>query len=130
MTGDGSSIGSKFGICFVGDWVWGMKDFIDTSFMKLMDPTHLFEDYETHGTKYPLPNYGLFEEETEEMLELMRDVRQRVKEIDAKSASELLGCPSREKQFLDKLEIIMRMNTDEEFRDEVVKHFSPPYLIK
>ena len=33
MTGDGSCVGSKHGISFVGDWVWRMKDYIDQGFM-------------------------------------------------------------------------------------------------
>lgn len=49
-TGDGSCIGSKSGISFVGKWVWKMKDFIDTDFMNLFDPNFLFKDYLTKGT--------------------------------------------------------------------------------
>ena len=58
--GDGKSIGTKFGITFVGKWVWGMKDFIDLSFMYLFDPNFLFEDYKNQGTKNPveLSTYG------------------------------------------------------------------------
>ena len=29
MTGDGSAIGTKYGITFKGKWVWLMKDYID-----------------------------------------------------------------------------------------------------
>ena len=36
--GDGTSIGSKYGITFVGKWVWEMKDYIDVSFMDLFTP--------------------------------------------------------------------------------------------
>ena len=50
MTGDGSAIGSKHGISFVGKWVWTMKNYIDTSFMNLLDPKYLFNDFVTHGT--------------------------------------------------------------------------------
>ena len=50
MTGDGNCIGSKFGISFVGKWVWGMKDYIDMSFMNLFNPRYLYKDYETMGT--------------------------------------------------------------------------------
>ena len=46
MTGDGNCLGSKFGICFVGKWVWHLKDFIDMSFMDLFNPAYLFNDYE------------------------------------------------------------------------------------
>jgi hypothetical protein len=53
MTGDGKGIGSKFGIAFSGKWVWNMKDFIDTGFMKLFNPYYLFKDYDTHKYKYP-----------------------------------------------------------------------------
>jgi hypothetical protein len=38
MTADRKAIGTKFGIAFTGRWVWNMKDYIDTGFMKLFDP--------------------------------------------------------------------------------------------
>lgn len=33
-TGDGSCVGTKFGIAFTGKWVWLMKDYLDRNFMK------------------------------------------------------------------------------------------------
>lgn len=54
MTGDEKAIGAKFGISFVGKWVWRLKDWIDFSFMDLFNPKYLFKDYETQGTKEPL----------------------------------------------------------------------------
>ena len=45
MTGDGSSLGTKHGICFVGNWVWKMKNYIDKSFMDLFTTRFLFDDY-------------------------------------------------------------------------------------
>ena len=50
MTGDNSCIGSKYGISFVGKWVWAMKDYIDMAFMNLLNPKYLFNDFATHGT--------------------------------------------------------------------------------
>jgi hypothetical protein len=46
MTGDGKAIGTKFGISFVGRWVWNMKDSIDVGFMKLFYANYLFNDHE------------------------------------------------------------------------------------
>lgn len=66
MTGDGECIGSKHGIGFYGTWVWGLKDFIDMSFMNLFNPKYLFENYETEGTSKPLPNFALFDDASEE----------------------------------------------------------------
>ena len=63
MTGDEKGLGTKFGIAFAGKWVWKMKDRIDVSFMKLFDPLYLFKDYEKYGTKYPIENKDLFENE-------------------------------------------------------------------
>jgi selenide,water dikinase len=40
-TGDGRSIGGKFGLVFSGKWVWNLKDSIDRSFMKLYSPQQL-----------------------------------------------------------------------------------------
>eukprot|EP01083_Nonionella_stella_P054623 144186_1 len=33
-TGDGQALGTKFGVCFHGAWVWKMKDFIDRKWME------------------------------------------------------------------------------------------------
>lgn len=76
MTGDEKAIGTKFGIAFTGRWVWKMKDRIDVSFMKLFDPIYLFRDYEKYGTKYPIENKDLFENE----LYGDREVTDRIKE--------------------------------------------------
>lgn len=66
ITGDGKAIGTKFGMAWSGKWVWKMKDYIDMSFMKLFMTSELFRDYETEGTKYPIENKELFDEETKE----------------------------------------------------------------
>ena len=63
MLGDGTAIGTKFGISFVGKWVWGMKDFIDMSFMNLFDPRFLFEDYEKSGTDKPSEHTTMFDDD-------------------------------------------------------------------
>jgi selenide,water dikinase len=71
MTGDGSAVGSKFGIAFSGKWVWRMKDHIDRGFMKLFAPENLFTHYdytktfaEQKATLVPVENAdALFEEE-------------------------------------------------------------------
>jgi len=57
ITGDGSSIGQKFGISFVGKWVWKMKNAIDMSFMDLFNPNYLFKDFEKNGTSYPIDQF-------------------------------------------------------------------------
>ena len=66
MTGDGKSIGTKFGMAWSGKWVWKMKDYIDYSFMDLFTPHNLFRNYDTEGTKYPIENNELFEDESGE----------------------------------------------------------------
>lgn len=63
MTGDGNCIGAKFGMCFVGKWVWGLKDFIDMGFMDLFNPKYLFNDYENKGSEEPLENTILYDDE-------------------------------------------------------------------
>ena len=45
MTGDGYCIGSKYGICFYGKWVWKLKDNIDKSFMNMFDPHLIFKNF-------------------------------------------------------------------------------------
>ena len=54
MLGNGKAIGTKFGLTFVGKWVWEMKDFIDLSFMHLFDPRYLYEDYPSKGLDNPV----------------------------------------------------------------------------
>ena len=66
MTGDGISLGTKYGIAFSGKWVWELKDYIDSSFMKLFDPTILFEDYANKGMAVPLERNELFEDDKSE----------------------------------------------------------------
>ena len=43
MLGDGTAIGSKYGITFCGKWVWHLKDYIDMSFMDLFNAKYLFK---------------------------------------------------------------------------------------
>lgn len=90
MTGDGKAIGNKFGIAFSGRWVWGMKDYIDRSFMRLFDPNYLFKDYSKLGTAQPLESKGLFEDETDEQKAVTSKIKERVAMMDALSAAKLL----------------------------------------
>ena len=76
MTGDSSCIGGKFGICFVGKWVWGLKDYIDMSFMDLFNPQYLFKDYSNKGTSEAIENYSLFDDETEEKQKLIAQMKE------------------------------------------------------
>jgi hypothetical protein len=131
MTGDESAIGTKLGITFTGKWVWGMKDFIDTGFMKLFDPNYLFKDYATKGTSEPLENDEAFEcEKNERETTLgLGPMRAKVAEMDAKTAGGLLSCGQEETEFHERFMILMRMHNDAEFTEEVKKYFKPPYLI-
>jgi hypothetical protein len=87
MTGDGKCIGGKYGICFVGKWVWGLKDYIDMSFMDLFNPLYLFKDYESKGTKEPIENYSLFDDEAEEKQKTIAELKEQAAKMDAKSAA-------------------------------------------
>ena len=78
MTGDGSCIGSKHGMCFIGKWVWKLKDFIDMSFMNLFNPKYLFNDYENKGTAEPLDNFTLFDDDTDKTKDLMAQLKKKV----------------------------------------------------
>ena len=90
ITGDGSSIGQKFGISFVGQWVWKMKNAIDMSFMDLFNPNYLYKDYSKSGTKYPIDKYEQFEDKSK----FKQDLQDRVNSLNAKQAAEILGCSS------------------------------------
>lgn len=54
MTGDGYSLGSKYGICFYGKWVWKLKDYIDKSFMNMFDPIIIFHNFKEQGPTEPI----------------------------------------------------------------------------
>ncbi len=127
MTGDGMSIGSKFGICFYGKWVWKMKDFIDVSFMVLFDPSNLFKDYEKQGFKEPIDDFQLFDESTKDTKEVIEKYKKLAYEMDVETAAKHLSCGAEEEEFHQNLQILTRMHFEEEFRNGVVKHFNPPY---
>jgi len=64
MTGDGKAIAVKFGLCFIGKWVWQLQDSFNKAFKDLFDPKNLFVDFESKGTAEPIKNY-IPEEEDE-----------------------------------------------------------------
>ena len=121
MTGDGDCIGSKHGVGFYGSWVWGLKDFIDMSFMNLFNPKYLFENYETEGTAKPLPNFSLFDDASDENKEQIAIFKEKVKTIDPLDAAKAIACPPEQKEFQENWQIIGRMHGDEEFRNLVLE---------
>jgi hypothetical protein len=82
MTGDGSAIGSKFGIAFTGKWVWLLKDYIDRIFMRLFDPNYLFLDYKKKGCSIPLDKNELFDDETKRLEFEIGHIRKKVATMD------------------------------------------------
>ena len=133
MTGDGASLGTKFGITFMGKWVWTLKDYIDMSFMNLFNPKYLFKDYETKGTAEPLDNFTLFDDddatEKEKQL-LIAQYKERTSKMDPKEAGELLSTPEEDTEYLLKWQILTRMHWEQDWRNEVVQHFKPPYKLE
>lgn len=125
MTGDGAGIGTKFGISFTGKWVWGLKDFIDTGFMKLFNPHYLFKDYEKHGYKYPLENNELFEEEKAEERSQLEPIKQAAYQLSAAASAEALGCSEEETEFHERFFILDKMHRDEAFAKDVVRLYKP-----
>lgn len=99
MTGDGSAIGTKFGITFKGKWVWHMKDYIDQSFMDLFDASLLFEDFKNKGTEVPLEANELFEDEKAEEAKKLQPIRERVTKISPEEAGALFSVEPTETEF-------------------------------
>lgn len=128
MTADGNCIGSKYSIGFVGKWVWELKDFIDMGFMNLFNPKYLFKDYETQGTKEPIDDFSLFDDESAKMKATIDIHRKRAHEVTPEAAAAILNCTEDVMEYQDKWQIMVRMHTDPEFTSEVVKHFKPPYM--
>ena len=106
MLGDGTAIGTKFGISFMGKWVWGMKDFIDLSFMHLFDPRFLFEDYEKNGTDQPSDHTTVFDEDQAKNKAAIEPLRAGVEKMDAETAAKILGCSEDEEEFHERFLII------------------------
>lgn len=103
MTGDQKAIGTKFGIAFTGKWVWNMKNWIDTSFMKMFDPYYLFKDYDTKGYAVPDENgERLDAEKALETLEIHK-IREKVDKMSGITAAKLLGCDEEEEEFMERL---------------------------
>ena len=127
MTGDGSAVGTKFGITFKGKWVWTMKDYIDQSFMDLFDANLLFEDYKNKGTTVPLEANELFDDVKAEEAKKLAPIKEMVKNLTPEEAGKLLSCEPTESEFQARLLLIQRMNANEPFADEVVKHYKPSY---
>lgn len=133
MTGDGASIGAKFGICFMGKWVWGLKDFIDMSFMNLFNPKYLFKDYETKGTAEPIDNFQLFDDEANEEKEKQARIagyKELTSKMDPAEAGKILSCDQDDNDYELKWQILTRMHWEEEWRNQVIVHFNPPYKVK
>ena len=129
MTADRSCIGSKFGIGFVGNWVWELKDFIDMSFMDLFNPKYLYNDYETKGTSEPVESTTLFDDNSAHTKDLIGASKKKAMAMTAEEAAVVLGCEDKESEFHDRFQILTRMINDEDFKNGVVKNFKPPYGI-
>jgi len=128
MTGDGNCIGAKFGICFVGKWVWELKDYIDMSFMDLFNPEYLFTDYKTKGTAEPIENYVLFDDEKEdEKKQVIEGLKKQAYAMSAEEGAKHLSCGEEETEFQLRWQILTRMHFEEEWRNEVIKHYKPNY---
>lgn len=78
MTGDGSAVGTKFGIAFTGKWVWRLKDYIDVSFMHLFDKYYLYKDFDTLGYKEKVTDNALFESEKAEIAKETESIKWKV----------------------------------------------------
>lgn len=102
MTADGNCIGSKYGIGFMGKWVWGLKDFIDMGFMNLFDPRNLFKDYETKGTAEPIENFALFDDETDKLKSIIAGHKKRAFEVNPVEAAQILSCGEDVEEYQDK----------------------------
>jgi len=101
MTGDRSCIGSRFGMTFVGDWVWELKDHIDYGFMDLFNPAYLFEDYKEHGTfTKPVENFQLYEDNVAKNKEVADRLAAEAKLMTSEEAGAVLSSPEADKEFL------------------------------
>lgn len=106
MTGDENCIGAKFGMCFVGKWVWKLKDYIDMGFMDLFNPKYLFNDYETKGTEDPIENYSLYDDVSANLKDTIEQMKLQASKMESKEAAQNLSCGEDETEFHLKWQII------------------------
>ena len=130
MTGDGSCIGSKHGMGFVGTWVWKMKDYIDMSFMNLFDRRYLFKDYENQGDKEPIEDFWSVDSESIQHKALVDETKDKIAKMEPAEAAKLMSIPATDVDYLNQFLILQRCQTDLEFREGVVDKFKPPYYIE
>lgn len=121
MTADGKAIGTKFGIAFKGRWVWKMKDYIDTNFMKLFDRNYLFSDPDTLTN--PIENNELFEDEKAEEKVITDKIKARVAELTVEESAKILLAPEDQEDFYEQLFIIGRMGLEEEYQKQVIDQY-------
>ena len=100
MLGNGKCIGTKFGVTMVGKWVWGMKDYIDLSFMHLFDPKYLFQD----GKAVEQSDFA--SQEQEKLNAIIEPLKEKVSTMDPRTAGELLSCDEETEEFHERWIII------------------------
>ena len=76
---------------------------------------YLYRDYETNGTKYPIDNNLLYEQEDETTANEIKEIRQRVATMEADTAAALFICSEDEEEFHERLFTIQRMNGDDAY---------------
>lgn len=125
--GNGTAVGTKFGISFTGKWVWKMKDYIDVGFMNLFNKKFLFKDFETKGYSEPVPENMVYEEERAEIRAKTDPIKERVNSCTPEEAGAILSVGEDNEEFWEQLFTIDRMGRDADFAAETVKHFKPTY---
>ncbi len=110
-TGDGKSIGAKYGISFYGNWVWKLKDWIDVTWMT----AYALENVATKGNVHFKPKVG--EEESKE-------AEKKEEELTVKIAGESLllndEVSEKKESFATQWKTLVKMNENKEFAEKVV----------
>lgn len=61
----------------------------------------------------------------------MMDVyKEKALKMSPEEAGKLLGCHKDEVEFHERWQIMLKMHNDEEFTQQVITHFKPPYFIQ
>jgi hypothetical protein len=102
-----------------------MKDIIDMAFMDLFNVEYLFEDYAKSGTAKPIAAPAKSEEKTKKV----DDMKEMVNGMNSTDAAVILSCGREVENFDKQLAVLTRMHFEEDFRNEVVAKFNPPYKV-
>ena len=121
VCGDGSALGFRFGYPFYGNWVWHLKDYIDSKFMNMFDVSKLPDCSKQENIAHAdCSNRNYDTSQYDDQL-LVFDLNQ----ISPTTASRLLQQTNNELSPDLAWSILRNMTMYPDYRDEVISQLNP-----